>query len=84
MGQDSTLANGGMRTLLGSGVIWRSAQSVKWRAPLGHLCLSHTHRQPFGLVNMVAPKQFLDYVDANSTKFVDRLSEAVAIPRQVT
>lgn len=30
---------------------------------------------------MVAPKQFLDYVDANSVKFIDRLSEAVAIPR---
>ncbi|GJE98696.1 CNDP dipeptidase [Phanerochaete sordida] len=29
---------------------------------------------------MVAPKQFLDYVEANSTRFIDRLAEAVAIP----
>lgn len=33
---------------------------------------------------MVAPKQFLDFVDANSTKFIDRLGEAVAIPRYVS
>ena len=33
---------------------------------------------------MVAPKQFLDYVDTNSVKFIDRLSEAVAIPRYVS
>lgn len=30
---------------------------------------------------MVAPKQFLDYVDSHEVKFVERLAEAVAIPR---
>jgi len=29
---------------------------------------------------MVAPKQFLDYVDDNAVKFIDRLGSAVAIP----
>ncbi|KAJ3530508.1 hypothetical protein NM688_g7699 [Phlebia brevispora] len=29
---------------------------------------------------MVAPKPFLDYIDSNVPKFIDRLAEAVAIP----
>lgn len=33
---------------------------------------------------MVAPKAFLDFVDANEDKFIQRLAEAVAIPRYVT
>ena len=32
---------------------------------------------------MAAPKQFLDYVDANVEPFIERLSQAVAIPRCV-
>lgn len=32
---------------------------------------------------MAAPKQFLDYVDANTEPFIERLSQAVAIPRCV-
>ena len=30
---------------------------------------------------MVAPKQFLDYVDGHRKQFIDRLGEAIAIPR---
>lgn len=51
--------------------------SFLWSHPHPIRALLSTHHR----TNMVAPKQFTDYVDAHVPQFIDRLAEAVAIPR---
>lgn len=51
--------------------------SFLWSHPHRIRALLSTHHR----ANMVAPKQFTDYVDAHVPQFIDRLAEAVAIPR---
>lgn len=50
-------------------------------------CYLQPHQHQFGINHsihtMSAPAQFLDFIDKNADKFIQRLADAVAIPRSV-